>query len=123
MWTYQQSTGKFSRNGIKTGVGYSGFGAGKNNPALQDQHDVGPIPVGIYSISGPEWVTAPGPHGSYVLRLTPEPANKMFGRSGFLIHGDSISHPGQASKGCIILARVIRELVVRDNDWVLRVVA
>jgi len=39
----------------------------------------------------------------------------MFGRRGFLIHGDSKLHPGTASKGCIILPRWARELIVKDG--------
>ena len=37
--------------------------------------------------------------------LIPSPTNEMFGRSEFLIHGDSLEHPGAASEGCIILPR------------------
>lgn len=40
----------------------------------------------------------------------------MFGREGFLIHGDSIVHMGQASHGCIILPRSIREQIAASGD-------
>jgi hypothetical protein len=46
----------------------------------------------------------------------------MFGRSGFLIHGDSIIRPGTASRGCIILAREIREQIAASGDADLEVV-
>ncbi len=46
----------------------------------------------------------------------------MFGRSGFLIHGDSVSHPGEASEGCIILDRNVRETIANDDDKYLVVV-
>jgi hypothetical protein len=39
----------------------------------------------------------------------------MCDRSGFLIHGDSFSHPGDASDGCIILSRPEREAIVRTG--------
>lgn len=40
--------------------------------------------------------------GKYSLRLIPDAANVMCGRSAFLIHGDSNANPGKASNGCII---------------------
>jgi hypothetical protein len=43
-WTYKQSTGELDHNGAAIGAGYSGHGAGLNNPAMQNVHDVGPIP-------------------------------------------------------------------------------
>jgi hypothetical protein len=32
-----------------------------------------------------------------------------------LIHGDSISHPGDASDGCIIFSRAEREAIVKTG--------
>ena len=105
------------------GTGYSGSGEGKNNPALTRVRDVGPIPVGAYTIDSPRDTPL---HGPYVLPLIPSATNEMYGRSGFLIHGDSIEHPGTASQGCIILPRSIREsigqsgaheLQVRSSGW------
>ena len=122
MWSYSQTSGLFLRNGVRAGAGYSGFGAGKNNPAMQNVPDVGPIPVGLYDISGPYDVDMSGPHGPYIFKLNPHSDNQMFGRAGFLIHGDSISNPGTASKGCIILARNIRESIEKDLDWILQVI-
>ena len=102
-------------------IGYSGApGIGKNNPVQQDVEDVGPIPQGLYRIQAPvDTVT----HGPYVLPLTPDPANEMFGRAGFLIHGDSVVDPGTASKGCIILPRFARQRIWESPDHVLTVVA
>jgi len=126
MWKYEQRTGRlyadFSESaGEKlTGVGYSGKGNGKNNPDSQEVHNVGPIPVGLYKIHGPvDTVT----HGPYVLPLEPDGDNHMFDRSGFLIHGDSVVHPGTASEGCIILPRAIREQIWNSRDHDLRVVS
>ncbi len=119
-WTYEQKTGQLSREGANIIRGYSGAGEGKNNPADQEIHNVGPIPRGSYTISGPvDTVT----HGPYVLPLTPDPANEMFGRSSFLIHGDSKVDPGNASEGCIIMPRNIRERIWASGDTDLMVTA
>lgn len=116
VWTYQQSTGEISRDGgAAVGAGYSGFGAGKNNPALEYEPNIGPIPRGLYKIGAPEDLDG-GPQGAFVLPLAPDPANQMFGRSGFLIHGDSILHPGMASRGCIILEDAIRHEIAASGD-------
>jgi hypothetical protein len=123
MWTYAQGGGELSRDGMHVATGYSGFGEGKNNPALQGVPDVGPIPRGYYLIGAPEHVTTAGPHGPFVLRLVPDVDTRTAGRAGFLMHGDSIEHPGAASHGCIIMPRAVRELVAASGDRRLRVVA
>jgi hypothetical protein len=120
MWTYEQSTGRLSREGAVVAEGYSGLDAGKNNPEMQEVHDVGPLPRGIYVIGRPHDTET---HGPFVLPLTPDPANTMFGRTGFLIHGDSLQHPGRASNGCIILPRPIRDRIAASGDDQLTVVA
>lgn len=117
MWIYLQDTGELIRNGQVAGTGYSGFGAGKNNPALSNVPDIGPIPCGLYGIGGPPYRTTE--HGPDVLTLTPRAENQMFGRSGFLIHGDSISSPGQASTGCIVIKRLTRLAVWDSQDLTL----
>ena len=119
MWTYEQATGRMLQDGNRVAIGYSGAGDGKNNPAMQDVHNVGPIPVGNYEIGEPSDTKT---HGPYVLHLTPDPANEMYGRSGFLIHGDSVVAPGTASEGCIILGRAIREKIWTSEDHALEVV-
>lgn len=124
MWTYQQRTGEFFTGaGELVATGYSGFGADKNQPADESVKNLGPIPEGRYAIGVPQCVAVPGPHGPFVLPLTPLPSNQMFGRDGFLIHGDSIEHPGAASLGCIILPRQVREAIAGSADNQLEVVA
>jgi hypothetical protein len=120
MWIYEQSSGRLSRNGSLVGTGYSGIGDGKNNPAMQDAHDVGPIPQGNYTMGTA--INSPT-HGPCAIPLTPDPANQMFGRSEFLVHGDSLEHPGQASHGCVIMARAVRDQLVASSDKLLNVVA
>ena len=117
-WQYAQSSGQLSQDGEAVAVGYSGAGEGKNNPDMQAVHDVGPLPVGRYTIGAPcDTMT----HGPYVLRLTPDAANDMCGRAGFLIHGDSVVRPGTASEGCIILPRAVRENIWHSGDTELEV--
>ena len=119
-WSYSQPTGNLSLDGNLVGTGYSGNGGGLNNPAMQDDPDVGPIPQGNYTISTAYTDPEKGP---IVMGLTPDPANQMFGRDGFLIHGDNQAMNHTASKGCIILGRLIREQISASADSVLVVTA
>jgi Protein of unknown function (DUF2778) len=123
MWTYEQRTGVLRHNGEAVGTGYAGIDTvtvqGKNNPEAQDVPDVGPLPVGFYAI-GPahkEPIL-----GAVAMRLTPDPANQMFGRGGFFIHADAIQHPGFASHGCIVLCLALRNLIAASGDTDLQVV-
>src|SRR4051812_38187159 len=122
MWIYQQATGKMldADSGETIGVGYSGFRDGKNNARFEMMHSVGPIPCGMYTIQAPRDTNT---HGPYVLALVPDEANEMYGREGFLIHGDSIKSPGTASLGCIILSRDVRERLWHQGDRRLQVVS
>ena len=119
-WTYAQKTGELQQDGKPVATGYSGAGPGKNNPAMQMVHNVGPIPQGDWTIAGPPVNTAE--HGPYVLTLKPSPETSTFGRSGFLMHGDSKESPGCASQGCVILPRSVREEVWNSGDQNLEVV-
>jgi hypothetical protein len=108
-WFWVQSEGKcYDENGLVC-EGYSGFGIGKNNPGYEEVPDVGPIPAGgagLYTIGEAEDHPQLGP----VARpLTPADGTDTHGRSGFFCHGDSIENPGNASHGCVILPRVVRE--------------
>jgi hypothetical protein len=120
-WTYAQKTGELQQDGKPIAAGYSGAGEGKNNPAMQNVPDVGPIPQGEWTIAGPPANTAD--HGPYVLKLNPTAGTETFGRSGFLMHGDSKEHPGLASHGCVILPRPAREQVWISGDRELEVLA
>ena len=119
MWRYDQSSGKMSREG-KVFTGYAGHGRGKNNPSLQSAVGIGPIPSGLWSITG---VKASANTGPFTILLEPKPGTQTFGRSAFRIHGDSIGNPGTASHGCIILRRAEREAIWRSGDRDLEVVA
>ena len=122
-YVYEQATGRmFAREGglndlLATGYSGAETDGGKNDPGKQCEHDIGPIPRGLYSIGDP--FTGPSP---FSLRLTPDPGNDMCGRTGFLIHGDSIAAPGTASQGCIILGRPERERIYQARLGKLTVV-
>lgn len=119
-WTYHQRSHYMSKNGRKVANGYSGNGDAKDNPSKQHVKNHGPIPRGKYRIVGKPFHH---PHtGPYTLRLQPAGANKMFGRDGFMIHGDSINHPGQASDGCIILSRSARQEIWESGDKTIEVI-
>lgn len=121
MWIYEQVSGRMYRDDDPdvVYVGYSGFHEGKNNPALQYEKGLGPIPVGFYDIGAPYDSTSKGP---YVMRLEPKPETDTRGRTAFLIHGDSIKEPGTASHGCIIQSRVARTAIWESRDHLLRVI-
>ena len=39
-----------------------------------------------------------------------------------MIHGDSLERPGEASEGCIVIARFAREMIYNGGDHRLQVV-
>lgn len=121
MFNYSQATGILTHDGAEIGQGYSGHDAGKDNPALQDVHNVGPLPQGLWSIGAPEDRT--GTLGPFVMPLSPVAGTETFGRSGFFIHGDSSAHPLEASHGCLIFSRGIREQIAASGDNLLQVTA
>lgn len=109
-WVWDQSDGRLYRNGKSVAVGYSGKGAARNNPAMQNVRATGPIPQGKWFIGKPKRSARTGPH---VMDLTPD-GHDAFGRSAFQIHGDNAT--GTASSGCIILPRAIREMISNSGD-------
>jgi hypothetical protein len=119
---YRQSTGQLFAGDLTAeplGVGYSGSPAGKNDPALQNVENVGPIPQGDYTIEPAYDDPESGP---ITMRLSPAGHNLMFDRDDFKIHGDT-TPPGFASTGCIVLPREVRELIAASPDKNLQVIA
>lgn len=123
-WNYSQKTGQlFDPSGKFLSKGYSGGNQGKdpigiNNPAMESIPNVGPIPRGAYTFGTP---VAESHLGPFAIPLIPDPANGMFGRSGFFIHGDT-SIPGRASQGCIVMARAVRNLMWESSEHKLTVI-
>ncbi len=117
---YSQSTGKFTawQENDFIGVGYSGRGAGLNNPALEGALCTGPIPRGVYTL-GAVLETGPGRTGEYVIQLIPDDATRAtilaLGRDpdSFFCHGDNIEQNHTASEGCIVAPRAVREALVQ----------
>jgi hypothetical protein len=101
--TYSQGSGSLSCTDDNTGQqylschGYAGFGPGLNNPGMQNVPFVGPPPQGSYRVGAPN-----NRRGPNTRPLAPDPRNEMFGRNGFLIHGDNPAHDQSASRGCIV---------------------
>ena len=115
-WRYVQRTGwLYGPDGHLLARGYAGKGIGKDNPALEDVADVGPLPAGEYLIGAPEDSEKLGP---VALPLIPVEAIK---RAGFFVHGDSLIHPGEASEGCIVLPAVVRQAMAQSKDKLLTV--
>lgn len=125
-WTYKQNSGELNApDGQFVVSGYAGGAKGahpegRNNPAMQDQHDIGPLPCGFYTMGEPREHSILGP---YAIPLIPDASNEMFGRSAFYMHGDRIDAPGTASDGCIIMPRNVREFCWTSSDHRLEVVS
>ncbi len=115
-WVYSQSTGRLTQDGHQIAIGYSGTAQGRNNPDAELMRNIGPIPRGRYTI-GPAHDTAT--HGPHAMNLTPR-KHSAHGRDGFMIHGDNSRH--DASTGCIVLPRDIRNQISNSGDDQLEVV-
>lgn len=103
--TYSVRTGEYREDGVLCATGYSGTNGMKNNPDYEHIPGAGPIPRGRYLIGKAIYSKRTGP---VVLPLRPE-GHDARGRSAFQIHGDSIRSPGNASSGCVVLPRAVRE--------------
>jgi RHS repeat-associated protein len=122
-WEYNSNTGQLihfdNQTSVRTlaGNGYSGTGPGRNNQSMSPVSNVGPIPVGSYTM-GPA-VNSPQT-GPNVIPLTPNPGTNTFGRTGFQIHGNNSSD--DASRGCIVMPPGVRNQIINsgDNDLVVK---
>ena len=126
-WIWSQSLGELfyldNETGIlePKGVGYSGRGAGLNEPSLQHLEDTGPITQGTYDIGPIRTVrTQAGTKLQDAMRLTRR-GRDPFNRGGFIIHrGDMVNRI--SSKGCIILPDHIRKIIGASSDKTLQIV-
>lgn len=114
MWVFTIAIGQLRNEGTGTIYYeiYSGDAAHKNDYLACNLADKGPIPPGVYWIG--EARDTPD-HGPEFIPLIPVPGSVMFGRSSFGMHGDNINHPGEASHGCVIGPRNVRDLVSADQ--------
>jgi hypothetical protein len=132
-WVYSQSTGQLTHVGPDGSVdytangGYSGYGPGVNNPAMESvqaaQHGdpAGPIPTGAYTIGRPFHSAQTGPGA---MRLSPVGGINPYGRRDLEIHGDKAPYNHTASTGCIIEGPNVRQRIAQglDQDNCLQVV-
>lgn len=125
-WKWDQSAGELTRDGSFIAKGYSGRGRGKNNPSMQAAVGIGPIPAGRWRMVAVKNSLNTGPFTITVHAIDGTPNDDRHddtGRGAFRIHGDSIRDPGNASHGCIILPRVVRERLWASKDREIEVVA
>jgi Protein of unknown function (DUF2778) len=125
MWTFESSTGKwFNPAGQFVVKGYAGGNCGKNpeginNPSMQNVHNIGPLPEGMYTLGK---LLLESHLGKYAIELLPDADNQMFGRADFYCHGDT-DPAGRASEGCIILPHDNRVALWTSSDKRVKVVA
>lgn len=125
-WKYCQEEGTlWTPEGALAGKGFSGHDSGVNNPAMQRQANIGPIPQGVWEISGMD--QGPSFMGPVAIEITPLPETVTFGRNGFYLHGDTtedvVEHTQHASHGCIVMPRATREAVLASPcKWLIVVV-
>ena len=130
-WIYSQSTGQLQHVGADGQVdytvngGYSGYGIGLNNPALQviqsleEGDPAGPIPQGNYTIGPAYYNPRTGP---LTMNLNPTDDTNALARTLLRIHGDNPAHNHTASTGCIIEGPAVRKRIANSKDNCLKVV-
>jgi len=118
MYIFEIITGRLTQFGSLIGTGWAGQAEGKNNADMVNVPNIGPLPPGFYTIGPAHTEPRLGP---VVMDLSPDPANVMYGRSLFRIHGASASDPEHSSEGCVVMPRPVRELIAEGSDkrlWV-----
>jgi lipoprotein-anchoring transpeptidase ErfK/SrfK len=101
VWLHDESSPEKAK---RLGKGYSGHPPHVNETEAEALKARGPIPRGSYRVHRPFDHVRLGPGCMF---LEPNQGN-LFGRSGFLIHGDNRYGNNSASHGCIILPRAVR---------------
>lgn len=110
---FVQSTGEWLQDDVLLGTGWAGKYTGKNNPAMQNVKDTGPLPCGWYTIK--ESYTHP--HlGPITMDLEPDPSNEMYGRDLFRCHGINAEHPETSSDGCVCEPHDTRVLISKAQQ-------
>lgn len=120
LFVYHQSSGELiGADGKLLARGYSGQPPHTNVTEDEALHDRGPIPRGDWRVGRAVDSAQLGP---VAVHLEPMPSTQTFGREGFYVHGDSVTAPGFASHGCIIVARAAREILAANQGATVRVV-
>ena len=132
--TYSQADGTLTNDeGNVIANGWAGHGQGKNNPFMENVHNIGPLPRGLYRVgpwgcgdpTKPDYVKGyPKNLGPLIASLT-QIEGETYGRSDFFIHGPDRdpAHYGQESRGCTVVPRPQREVVHNLAPDFIRVVA
>jgi hypothetical protein len=117
VFVYSQSTGKlFNEGGLCIASDcYSGYGPGKNKPAMQHVEGIGPIPEGLWYMTSVEDSPETG-RDTIILQAAPDTNTYGRGGSTFRIHGDGIGNPGKASRGCIIARYDVRRVLIASIE-------
>jgi len=124
MWTFENGTGRMlDPMGNLVATGYAGGDEGRhpegvNNPDMQYVKSIGPLPVGLYYLGTP---VPQSRLGKFAIPLTPDKNNIMKDRGGFFVHGDT-TPSGNASEGCIIMPRAVRNAMWASSDHTVQVV-
>jgi RHS repeat-associated protein len=129
LWLYHSGTGRWEHQDDLTGVityvgyGYAGSlsGGGYNNTAMQNIENVGPLPIGFYTIGPQQGITtSDGRLLRAAMELTPDPENIMFGRPGrWFFHGFTQKKgkdPYDSSEGCPVAGRTLRDKIGKSPD-------
>lgn len=117
-YVFEQSTGRMiDPDSNEVAVGYAGGNCGhnpegKNNPEMQNVPSIGPLPEGWYDLGEP---VEHSHLGAYAIPLIPDPSNEMYGRGSFYLHGDT-TPSGNASEGCIIMPRLVRQAIKASGE-------
>jgi hypothetical protein len=109
-YVYKQTTGQLMLNNEIIGAGYSGKGQGRNNPATENQKNVGPIPAGSYKIMGKR---VDGQTGATIVDTLPSghnAAGRWPGTERFAIRGDT-NPPGMGPAGDIVVPRQVLDKI------------
>jgi hypothetical protein len=119
MTTFVVKDGQLTLTDGSTASAYSGSSQAWDDPTREAEKGVGPIPAGTWAIGAPH----DSPHtGPFSLPLEPVAGTETFGRSGFLIHGDSAAEDHTASHGCLVCSRGARMAIDEDPDRTLVVI-
>jgi hypothetical protein len=102
-FVYNQRTGQLTRDNQLVGMGFSGTGAARNNPALQNQPKTGPIPAGEWRIALRVKDFKTGEPLFHLHQLTNPPVR--FGEP-FTIHADTRPNAGESG---IAMPRNVRD--------------
>jgi hypothetical protein len=103
-YVYSQTTGQLKLGNEVIGTGYSGRGAAKNNPGMQNQPKTGPIPAGPFTIMTRRNDPQTGEPIIETLPTAPSNARGRFPGESFRIRCES-NPPGMGDAGDIVLPR------------------